>query len=301
MQPIVERPENVPEALTEILLLAGETDPTAPSLLANGLWLKYRTSPVWAWRVWDNTIASLRQIPNMMSDPDAMRICALRYGTFLWHVDQHLPHGLDNDVLQWFTGPGKAEIAALNPDVWTVLQEMLLYLVISGALKATTILQGLVYPAWQLGASNSSDQLLVSDMYLSAANSLCHRLLLQDNFSESTVPSNDLFEVQSIRTRIQDVFEEPHFPMLVLSIPALISVEHNPIIPESLRHESNVLRCRLCQQTSFRQGAYRNLDIIREAFENSPHLMSGLTGTDESSKRALAGLRMILGDSTDGK
>ncbi|PPQ98440.1 hypothetical protein CVT24_004119 [Panaeolus cyanescens] len=299
LQPVVDRPENVPEALTEILLLAGETDPTAPSMLANGLWLKYRTSPLWAWRVWDNTIASLRQIPNMMSDSDAMRICALKYGTFLWHVDQHLPHGLDNDVLQWFMGPGKAEIAALNSNVWIVLQEMLLYLVISGALKATTILQGLIYPAWQLGANNSLEQVFVSDTYLSSANSLCHRLLLQDDSTENALPSNDMFEVQSIRTRIQDVFEEPHFAMLVLSIPALISLEHNSVIPQALRHESNALRCRLCQQISFRQAAYRNLDIVRDAFENSPHLMTGLTGADESSKRALAGLRMILGDSAD--
>ncbi|KAF8160920.1 hypothetical protein B0H34DRAFT_795767 [Crassisporium funariophilum] len=299
LQPIVERPDAVPEVLPEILLLAGDPDPNAPSILANGLWIKYRTSLDWAWKVWDNTVASLRQIPSMTHDMEARRACALRYGSFLWRVDQHLPNGLDGDVLQWFLGPGRSEVAALSADAWDVLNVVLLYLAVTGALKTTTILQGLVYPAWQLGATGVADQILIPEMYLCAANSLCFHLLLQDDGSGDTMPPTDLFEIQCIRTSRQAVYNEPHFPLLVASIPTLISLENNQEIPEALRNESTSLRCRLCQGSGFRQGAYRNLDIIREAFENSPFLMDLDSSSESLSKRAIAGLRMILCDSTD--
>jgi mediator of RNA polymerase II transcription subunit 12 len=161
LQPIVQRSDPVPEVLPEILLLAGDPDSNAPSILANGLWIKYRTSSDWAWKVWDNTVASLRQIPSMTQDVDARRACALRYGCFLWRIDQHLPHGLDGDVLQWFLGPGKSEVVALSADAWDVLSVVLLYLVVNDALKTTTIMEGLVYPAWQLGAAGTSGQVHV--------------------------------------------------------------------------------------------------------------------------------------------
>ena len=300
LQPIVQRSDPVPEVLPEILLLAGDPDSNAPSILANGLWIKYRTSSDWAWKVWDNTVASLRQIPSMTQDVDARRACALRYGCFLWRIDQHVPHGLDGDVLQWFLGPGKSEVVALSADAWDVLSVVLLYLVVNDALKTTTIMEGLVYPAWQLGAAGTSDQVQILETYLYAANNLCSHLLLQDDGNNSTIPPIDLSEAQSIRTRCQAVYDKPHFPLLVASIPRLISLENNQDVPEALRNESTSLRCRLCQGSGFRQGAYRNLDLIREAFESSPYLMDSYPSSESLSKRTVAGLRMILCDSREG-
>lgn len=301
LQPIVQRSDPVPEVLPEILLLAGDPDSNAPSILANGLWIKYRTSSDWAWKVWDNTVASLRQIPSMTQDADARHACALRYGCFLWRIDQHLPHGLDGDVLQWFLGPGKSEVVALNADAWDVLSVVLLYLVVNDALKTTTIMEGLVYPAWQLGAAGISGQVPVLETYLYAANSLCSHLLLQDDGGNNTMPPVDLSEAQSIRTRCQGVYDKPHFPLLVANIPTLISLENNQDVPEALRNESTSLRCRLCQGSGFRQGAYRNLDLIREAFESSPYLMDSYPSSESLSKSAVAGLRMILCDSREGR
>ncbi|KDR75321.1 hypothetical protein GALMADRAFT_249351 [Galerina marginata CBS 339.88] len=299
LQPIVDQPDAVPQVLPEILLLAGDPNPNASFDLANRLWIKYRTSTDWAWKVWDNAVASLRQIPSMTPDIEARRACALRYGDFLWRVDQHLPKGLDNDVLQWLLGPGKAEVMALSTDAWDVLKAVLLFLVVHGALKTTTVLQGLIYPAWQLGVIGSAGQSPVSETYLSAANKLAFLFLLQEDANEDIVPPTDLFEVQCIRTRRQAVYNEPHFPLLVASIPTLISLENNDDIPESLRTESTALRCRICQEPGFRRGAYRNLDVIREAFENSPYLSDEDPSSEHLSKRAIAGLKMILCDSTD--
>ncbi|KAG6334052.1 hypothetical protein ID866_5040 [Astraeus odoratus] len=111
-------PEHVPSVLPEILLLADDPKPDAPSILANGFWYKYRTALDWGWKVWDNTIASLRQVPAMTEDTNKRHSMALRYAQFLLHVDQHLPAGIDKHVLQWCLGNGKGEILALSAGAW---------------------------------------------------------------------------------------------------------------------------------------------------------------------------------------
>jgi len=293
----VEHAEPIPD-LSELFDLPNDDDPNAPSAYANRIWIKYRTSLDWAAKVWDNTVTSLRHISEKAFDAEIRRNYALRYGAFLWKVDQHLPNGLDGDVLQWLLGPGKVAVASLNADTWDVLGSVLIYLVVHGALKTTTILHGLIYPAWQMGAG-TANQSLISETHLSAANGLCSRLLLGREESNG-MPPIELFEAHSIRTRRQEVFDEPHFSLLVASIPTLISLEINEELPETLRLEFTSLRCRLCQESGFRQGAYRNLDVIREAFENSPYMVDEDPTSENLSKRAIAGLRMILCDSTDG-
>lgn len=282
-------------------MLVGDLAENAPSILANGLWIKYRASPDWAWRVWDNTVASLRQIPSIASDNETRRAHALRYGAFLWRVDQHLPNGLDGDVLQWFLGPGKNEVMALNADAWDIMKTVLLFLVVHGSLNITTILQGLVYPAWTLGTTEGTSPSSLSEAYLPAANKLTSLLLLQDEDTDNAIPPFDLAEVQAIRTRRQAAYDEPHFAMLVGSIPVLISLESNAKLNETLRAEFTTLRCRICQESGFRQGAYRNLEVVRETFENSPYLIDQDPTSENLSQKAITGLRMILGDSTDGE
>jgi len=222
---VTDHADPVPDVLPEILLLADDPTLDAPSILANGLWIKYRMSFDWAWKVWDNTVASLRQVPMLRSDIVGRRACALRYGIFLWHVDQHLPTSLDDQVLRWFLGPGKNEVAALSVDAWDVLTVVLLYLSVHGALKTTTILRGLVYPAWLLGAyASPGQQGQCLENCLSAANNLFKHLLLREDGSSETMPPTDLLDVQCIRTRRQDVYREPHFSLLVASIPQLVAL-----------------------------------------------------------------------------
>lgn len=296
LRPATKRPEAVPDVLTEILMMAADTEAEAPSLLANGLWIKYRTSLDWAWKVWDNAIASLRQVPVINPDDAQRKACALRYGIFLWQVDQHLPDGLDGDVQRWFAGPGQNEIAALNAEVWDIVTVVLLYLCVHGALRTTTILTGVVYPAWQLGATESGPQVQI---FLNAANNLFQQLLLQENPNANGIPPVDLFDVQCLQTRRRTVYEEPHFSCLVSNVPLLIFLENKSDIPEDIRAELTSLRHRLCHDTQFRQGAYRNLDVIRAAFEDSPYLSE--TSSADLGQHTIAGLRTILGENVDEK
>ncbi|CDO75642.1 hypothetical protein BN946_scf184743.g2 [Trametes cinnabarina] len=291
--PSNENPDTVPPVLPEILLLATDPNPESPSLLANSLWYKYMTSPDWAWKVWDNTVASLRQIPLMMEDIPGRRACALRYATFLLHVDQHLPRGFDEQIRSWFLGSGRNEVAALTPDAWDVVTVVMLYLICYGALTTTTILESLVYPVWQAGASvTSEEQALSLETLLTSVNTLFEHLLLRDECGTG-LPPVDVFEAQGLQSRRRDVFREPHFSTLVTNFPALVLIEQNRYLPEPLRVASMTLRRTICRVNVFRQGIYRDLDAVRLTFEK---LLESQNVPDELHEPLVSALRLMLND-----
>ncbi|CCM03317.1 uncharacterized protein FIBRA_05445 [Fibroporia radiculosa] len=293
LHPTSQRSDAVPLVLPEILLLATDLNPDAPSDLAKSLWYKYMAAPDWAWKVWDNTIASLRQIPVMVSDIAGRRACALRYANFLWHIDQHLPDGFDKQVLEWFLGAGKNEVAALNVEAWDVATVVLLHLCICGALNTTTILEGLIYPTWTMGVqATSNDQGEMLETMLSAVNALFEHLLLRDECGNG-MPPMDIFEAQGLQTRRRDVFREPHFTSVVHNLPALVLIEHNPSLPETLRLECMALRQSICKFSVFRQGVYRDLDAVRYAFEK---LLESQAIAEDMHESLVTALRLMLRD-----
>ncbi|PCH43895.1 hypothetical protein WOLCODRAFT_138657 [Wolfiporia cocos MD-104 SS10] len=285
--------DSVPVILPEILLLATDSNVEAPSNLAKSLWYKYMTASDWAWNVWDNTIASLRQVPVMIPDLEGRRACALRYANFLWHVDQHLPRGFDKQVLDWFLGAGKNEVAALSPEAWDVVTVVLLHLCVCGALNTTSILKGLIYPVWQTGAYTTSlEQGQALEVLLTAANNLFEHLLIKDECGNGLPPA-DIFEAQGLQTRRRDVFREPHFSLMVESMPALVLIEQNAYLPENVKLECGRLRQAICRVSVFRLGVYRDLDAVRLAFQK---LLECRSIPEELHEPLVTALRLMLRD-----
>ncbi|CAK5281407.1 unnamed protein product [Mycena citricolor] len=283
----------VPDVLPDILLLVNDAAENSAADLASNLWMKYRTSTHWAWKVWDNTVACIRQIPLIVGDPDKRRECAVRYGHFLTHVDQHVPKGLDDQVLQWLLGPGKNEIPTFDEDTWDILNVVFLHLSVHGALQTTTILRGLVYPSWQLAASAATaEEGLNRQVLLRSVNSLFQQLLLQ----EENPGQLDILDFQRIQTRRQAVYQEPYFLELVASIPLFVALENNINLHRSLKKDVESLRLALSRHEAFRQGAFRNLDAIREQFEQS--LADG-QNDEHRAKSVMSALRVLLSDSMD--
>lgn len=298
LAPKTEHPEAVPSVMPEILLLAEDSKPDAPSILANSLWYRYRTSGDWAWKVWDNTVASLRQVPIMSEDHELRHTYALRYGQFLLNVDHHLPGGIDNDVLQWFLGTGKSEVLGLTLETWDVLRVVLLFLCVHGALSTTTLLQGLVYPAWQLGAdAGPLYQPQNMETFIQAASELFDALVLQEECSISPIVPQELLDAQRIRTWRQDAFREPHFTLLASNIPNLVLLEHNDVVSDGLRGTARDLRLRTCESRDIRQSCYRNLDAVRKGFEHP--IQSGMVA-ETLYEPLVNALKMILSESNEG-
>ena len=302
LYPSNEPAVSVPDVLPEILLLAQDTDEKAPVQLANTLWYKYRTSEEWSLKVWDNTIASLRQISTLNFNPAVCRTYAQRYAGLLSGVDQRLPQGLDDHVLKWFLGPGTTELHTLNRDVWLIFVPTLVNLVVADAISTTTVLEGLIYPAWSAAASlaDQEDARIIST-YLSPATSLFELLLLRDQVTSEDVQDicvENLMSLQRIVTRRRRVFSQEHFPSLVAAIPTLVLLEHNSHLSDAIRTRISVLRSRLCQRHDFKQAVYRDLDQVRTVFER-PLEMDGSPGYLRES--LVVALRLALDDGSPSR
>lgn len=255
------------------------------------------TSPDWAWKVWDNTISSLRQLPATIPDIEGRRECALRYATFLVHVDQHLPRGFDEQVHAWLMGSGRDEVAAFTPETWDVVTVVFLYLACYGALATTTILESLVFQVWQSGAVLASEeQGQALETLIASVNNLFEHLLLSEECGTG-LPPIDVFEAQGLQTRRRDVFREPHFSLLVANFPALVLIEQNRYFSEGLRTASTNLRRTICRVNVFRQGIYRDLDAVRLTFER---LLESNNIPDDLHEPLVSALRLMLNDPGQG-
>ncbi|KAH8108105.1 hypothetical protein BXZ70DRAFT_1015382 [Cristinia sonorae] len=296
LRPAAVQTDHVPAALPEILLLATNPSPDAPSMLANSLWYRYRSAPDWGWKVWDNTLASLRQIPSMISDTQGRRVCALRYAVFLSHVDHHLPNGIDGHICNWLLGAGKSEMAALNAEAWDVTIVVLLQLTISGALSATSLLEGLIYPSWHMASTVASAQEGTSvETHLNAVSDLCCRLLLKKECGGDFPPFN-LLEARGLRTRRRDVFRPPHFTRMVDNIPTLVLAEVSTFLPLAVKEKFHALRKALCQVNVFRQGIYRDLDVVHRAFGK---FLDNQSTSETLQELLLNALRIMLNDGSN--
>jgi mediator of RNA polymerase II transcription subunit 12 len=145
---------------------------------------------------------------------------------------------------------------------WTNLTHTLLHLVVQGVLATTTILKGLVYPLWGHALASGTGE---CEVYLRAANDIFSRLVLSDEEEWG----NDIVELQRVRVRRQDVFCAPHLSLLVGAIPTLVFLEHTPHVPPELRPRAVALRDAVCGSVEFRQGIYRDLNAVRDAFDRS--------------------------------
>ena len=291
----------VPDVLPEILLLAQDADERAPLQLASTLWYKYRTSEEWSSKVWDNTVASLRQISTLNFNPAVCRTYARRYADLLSSVDQRLPHGLDEYVLRWFLGPGITELHTLNRDVWLIFVPTLVNLVVMDAVSTTTILQGLVYPVWSAAAFVTNQEDMEATLtYLSPATSLFELLVLRDQVTSEDAEDvcvDSLMSLQRIITRRRRVFSPGHFPSLVAAIPTLVLLEHNHQLPDAIRTRISVLRSRVCQNHDLKQAVYRDLDQVRTVFERPLEIDGSPAYLRES---LVVALRITLDDGSPG-
>ncbi|THH04935.1 hypothetical protein EW145_g5157 [Phellinidium pouzarii] len=295
LSPIDDNSNQVPSVLPEVLLLAQNYDPDAPSSLANALWYKYRASPNWTYTVWDNVSTSLRQVPSIITDASERHECALRYAKFLLHVDLHSADGINDQVLQWLVGTGLNEVKPLRSDAWDVLNIVFLYLAVHEAIRIATLLQGLVYPAWQIGSSIESVAQFEDDrIFLRATNTLCKLLLVEHlTVSEDGLPPSDLLEMQKLKTRRRDVYRDANFRLLAENIPALVFIENNEHLDIDFRVEVAELRRSICCKSEFRLGAARNISSVVGAFANP----LDPKGMQESMHEPLiSALRLIFDD-----
>ncbi|KAH8828126.1 hypothetical protein DL96DRAFT_1797537 [Flagelloscypha sp. PMI_526] len=261
--------ESLPANIPEILFLATDEKPDAAFDLASILFLRYRGCVDWGWKVWDDTFASLRQLPTMYPDASPRRLVMTRYISFLEHVDKHLPAGLNQHVLKWLLGSGQAEINSLSAEAWDVVVPVLFELVLRSAIQCTTLLHGIIYPTWRAAASISSHDNTSTASGRNASVMRLSNAILCANFDalQGINSSINLFVAHRLCTQRKLVFRDSNFPLLVGGILSLVWIECNEHLEDDFRSQAASLREQISADRSFARGAYLHLDKLRALCE----------------------------------
>lgn len=285
----------MPPVLSDVLLLVQNYDPDAPSSLASALWFKYRNTTDWDYVVWDNVMTSLREAPLIIVNDEDQRACAVRYAKFLLHIDLHSTNGINENALRWFIKTGFESSRYLPAASWNITSHVFLYLTVHGSLAITTLLQGLIYPSWELAAL-VADTSQAEDLFalLEAANKLCRLILVERlSASEDGLPPTDLLELQKLKTRRREVYRDGNFIALIQSIPVLVFVEQNEHFSEDLRRGVTELRRSITCKTDFRLGSARHVSTVVDSFSIA---LNSKAMQEKMHEHLISALRLIFND-----
>lgn len=186
------------------------------------------------------------------------------------HVDEHSADGIDTHALKWFVGPGQNEIVSMTPDAWAMCVMLFIRLVVQGTLKITTLLDGVIYPAWVRGTqADSVEKWTSACVALHAANALFRSLLLQSEESMSidgASPPTELSDMQRLKARRGEVYQEAHFRRLMDTLPALVLIQNNSSVEEPYRSQAHDLVIEICKSPDFCLAALRYFNTVLTTF-----------------------------------
>jgi mediator of RNA polymerase II transcription subunit 12, fungi type len=280
---------NVPAVLPEIFSLADDPLPEAPYSLEQDLRLKFSSSSRWAYIVWDNVIGGIKQAVARATDVTSRYACAARYGQFVIAVDKHILDDFNEHILQWFQNGGRQELETFSEEAWDTLACVLLNIAAHGTLSITTVLEGLIFPLWQ-AASEVSE----AGVFLEAVNSLFNRLVIIDEVSRDGSSPANLLELQRLRALRSEIYQSAYFDTFVVCIPTLVVLSQNTSVSQKIRDSAIAIGQSICRNDLFREASYRNIDVVRSAFEKP--LMT-LAQDNRVCQPLISMLRLILGDS----
>ncbi|KAG9119415.1 RNA polymerase II mediator complex subunit [Ceratobasidium sp. 392] len=232
--------------------------------IAEEIWYKHHAFESWAAVIWEHVFVSLCNVPNSTPDSQKSEIAA-RYVTFLVRLNEHIVSGLDTCMREWF-------IAGLNDmlgaeQAHSMLALVFLKLVLAGVLSPSTILEGLVYPTWNLAASLEETRPPVI-VLAGLVNDLAERLLVVDDVpsSPSSLPPSTLIEVLGLGARRLPASDNAPFLVLINRFPCLVAMEINPHLSDTVRQSSKALRILLVNQPQIVTLSSRYMDVVRDSF-----------------------------------
>ncbi|EJD35643.1 hypothetical protein AURDEDRAFT_117332 [Auricularia subglabra TFB-10046 SS5] len=262
LRPPPTSPEDIPTQVYELDGLAHDSAPNAPSILAHSMWTKFKLKPNWGLTAAESTFASLRDLQPVPDD------CAAKFTMFLWEVDQLMAGALDACVLDCLRGPVFEDMRTCGEETWAIVGTILVELVTRGCVSTQTVLRGVCYPAWSLGARPGlgEDDVAMHAGFLMMSVKLGKTLLLcaVETAPEDDFPPRTLSDAQMLKTRRTVLYDDGDFADLVTSLRSLVAWEAGPHV--ALREAAASLRTALQGNREFWFIARKNLDLVRDVF-----------------------------------
>lgn len=249
--------------LTPFILNATTEDSlSSPGDLATTLWFKNKSHADWGLVAWKGIMAA---IGTRSWDPSIeAETMASRFSTFVWSLDQHLPHGIEGIIQTWFETGGTIETMRLPDEAWTVMASTFRTLSLKAIISPQTLLLGLVYPVWEHISRSQESWILASVQRTFKVVEdflLCH-----PDLGDQSIDCSQIHLFETCRTRL---YHPSCIPSLLLSLSALLAAESNEVLDSGLREAMRVLRTSLQADPTFQVCVMTRINMLVATLDTS--------------------------------
>lgn len=173
---------------------------------------------------------------------------------------------------------------------------MLLMLIVKRLLGSHTLLERVLFPELKHAAclvSSSHPRLSSKRTYaVEWAVTLAHQLLLCT--THKSLPPASLREAYIVQTARAAAFHASNVPNLIQHLPVLVVLERSKLVPEKTRNQIGVIFRGLAELPQFKTAAFRNLDVLKDAFLSNDWIKRSSDSSLETGM--VEGLKLIMSD-----
>ncbi|KLT44190.1 hypothetical protein CC85DRAFT_283709 [Cutaneotrichosporon oleaginosum] len=173
---------------------------------------------------------------------------------------------------------------------------MLLVLIVRRLLGSHTLLEQVLFPELKHAASlvSASHPRLSSKRTYAVewAVTLAQQLLLCT--PHKSLPPASLREAYVVQTARAAAFHASNVPNLIQHLPVLVVLERSKLVPEKTRNQIGVIFRGLAELPQFKTAAFRNLDVLKDAFLSNDWIKRSNDSSLETGM--VEGLKLMMSD-----
>ena len=258
-------------SLTKVI---SEGDVGATSLLASKLFTRHGAFGNWSTLWWQTIIASTQAIDNSVHSAVVAAATAHIQGVAGQADDEFQP--IVSDWLDSLT-PTDALEALSHPTSLTILWILVNCCAHRLIRLSSKILERLAFPIWTKVAKGALAGGIPASDLKSLENSLIvsQQLLLTEPPSRM-LPPNNLRQALVLQTERGDALNGKNVVNLIQHLPFLVVLEQSKSISSAMKRQISLLLEQLSMTPQFKSAAFRNLEVLKDAFLSSEWSQSPL-------------------------
>jgi mediator of RNA polymerase II transcription subunit 12, fungi type len=236
-----------------------------PDDLATTLWYRNRTHGDWGTVSWQAIISSIEMRTWNIFVMDVEM--AHRFATLVRNVDNHLPDGIEEVVKTWFETTGAEKMIHASDELWEMVKELCLRLVLGGVISPATVLKGLIYPAWISAQAQPSDGLLPGRIGRSLALMNTMTRCLPASFSGDSASSIEIqLQMETCRARC---CHPSNLLEIIDGISTLSVLETDAELEPAIRQLLKQFRRDLLEDQFVREEVLSRTRLLEDAFKRT--------------------------------
>lgn len=237
-----------------------------PDSLATTLWYKNRGHSDWGTVAWNAIVSAIESKSWFLVSDEEM---AKRFAALIWSIDAHLPYGVEEIIWVWFESNGIERMVRASDDLWVLMKETCLTLVLGGVVSPGTLLRGLVYPAWQYALnSHAADAQLGRSLGL--MNTLLRCIPYAPHSASDPVDSQLLLETCRARC-----VHPSNLMDLAGGLFTLTVLRDNNVLGDAIRERIERFIAEIEGDPFIQDEVLSRTDLLRSAFDTATKVYPG--------------------------